>query len=34
MVYGVELTNGHAGGDGVWVDDEVWHNALHFAINF
>ncbi len=28
MVYGVELTNGHAGGDGVWVDDEVWHNAV------
>ncbi len=24
----MELTNGHAGGDGVWVDDEVWHNAV------
>jgi len=24
----VELTNGHAGGDGVWVDDEVRHNAV------
>ncbi len=24
----MELTNGHAGGDGVRVDDEVWHNAV------
>ena len=24
----MELTNGHAGGNGVWVDDEVWHNAV------
>lgn len=22
------LTNGHAGGDGMWVDDEVRHNAV------
>mmetsp|Transcript_36742 Transcript_36742/g.103675 ORF Transcript_36742/g.103675 Transcript_36742/m.103675 type:complete len:295 (-) Transcript_36742:463-1347(-) len=24
-----EMADGHAGGDSMWVDDEIWHDPLH-----